>query len=116
MRRVFWPVTAVVAVVVALTSLSAWAAEAAMQKTAKERHENFETLGKAFKGIEKEAKKRTPNMTATQQYAADIDRLAQEQGTWFPVGSGPADGIKTKAKAEVWTKAAEFQEIHERFQ
>jgi len=115
MRNNFGPTVVIAAMLAVLTAPASWAADAAMQKAAKERHENFHHLGDAFEGIEKEAKKRKPDMTAAQKFAADIDRLAQAQSTWFPVGSGPDDGIKTKAKAEVWTKPAEFQAIHERF-
>jgi cytochrome c556 len=35
--------------------------------------------------------------------------------TWFPAGSGPQDGKKTDAKAEVWSKPAEFAQAHTRF-
>jgi cytochrome c556 len=93
----------------------ALAADPAMQQAAKMRHQNFELLGDHYETLEKEAKRRTPRVALMQEKAAEIDRLAREQGTWFPAGSGPESGIKTKAKAEVWTKPAEFQQIHDRF-
>jgi cytochrome c556 len=103
------------AAVVTLGTLPALAADPAMRAAAKARHENFEIMGEAFEAIEKEAKKPAPNAGLVQEKAAEIDRLAGEQGNWFPAGSGPKDGIRTKAKPEVWTKPTEFLEIQNRF-
>lgn len=72
------------------------------------RHENFEKLGKAFKGLSEEAKKSTPDAAAMAASAATIDDLAKDLPNWFAAGSGPQDGVKTHAKAEVWTDAPGF--------
>lgn len=37
-----------------------------------------------------------------------LDALAEQSAGWFPAGSGPGSGVKTKARAEVWSKAGEF--------
>jgi len=34
--------------------------------------------------------------------------LAKQAPSWFPKGSGPEAGVKTAAKAEIWTDAAGF--------
>jgi cytochrome c556 len=77
---------------------------------AKARHEHFETLGKTFKGLMDEGKKPAPDAAKMTAAAAEIDALAQDLPNWFPAGSGPADGVKTHAKAEVWTQADAFAE------
>ena len=115
MRSSKWPVQCAVVLLVAAGGQPVLGADPAMEKIVKVRHDNFEELGKAFKAIEREAKKRKPSLSLMQQYATEIDRFAKEQGSWFPQGSGPNDGFKTKAKAEVWTRPDEFQKIHDRF-
>jgi cytochrome c556 len=74
------------------------------------RHEHFESLGKAFKALDTEAKKAAPDAAAMAASAATIDDLAHQLPTWFPAGSGPQDGVKTHAKPEVWTDADAFAE------
>lgn len=72
------------------------------------RHEHFEELGKAMKEIDGQLKADTPT-SATVRVAADkIAELAPRVKTWFPAGSGPQDGKRTDAKAEVWTRNADF--------
>jgi cytochrome c556 len=48
-------------------------------------------------------------MAAIQGYARQIDQLATRIPSWFPAGSGPEAGVKTKAKPEIWTRPADFQ-------
>jgi cytochrome c556 len=40
--------------------------------------------------------------------ATKIKDYAGQMGTWFPVGTGPESGIKTEAKANIWTDRATF--------
>jgi cytochrome c556 len=35
--------------------------------------------------------------------------------TWFPAGSGPQPGVKTAAKPEIWTRAADFRRAQDAF-
>lgn len=48
-------------------------------------------------------------------FALRIAQLAPQTGGWFPAGTGPSSGVKTKAKADIWTKPAEFQKAREAF-
>lgn len=84
-------------------------------RAADARHENFEAMGDAFKSINDELKGQAPDAQKVRTAAATVALKAKDLPTWFPAGSGPADGMKTDAKAEVWTKAAEFSDQATKF-
>lgn len=85
------------------------------QRLAHERHENFETIGDAFKDINDELKDPAPDVAQLRVSAAAIAGLAPKVQSWFPQGTGPQDKVRTDALAAVWTKPAEFQHAAERF-
>ncbi|MCW1401220.1 cytochrome c [Novosphingobium sp. MW5] len=80
-------------------------------RAADARHENFEALGDAFKTIDDELKAQAPDAQKVRAAAATVAAKAKDMPGWFPAGSGPADGLKTEAKAEVWTKPGEFRAV-----
>ena len=84
-------------------------------RAADARHESFEKMGDAFKTIDDQMKKDASDMAAIQAAAGTINGLAPKVASWFPVGSGPDDGIKTDALQAVWTKPAEFQQAAQKF-
>lgn len=84
-------------------------------RIAHERHENFEAIGDAFKGINDELKDKAPDVAQLRVDAAAIASLAPKVQSWFPKGTGPQDKTHTDALAAVWTKPAEFQHAAERF-
>lgn len=84
-------------------------------RAADARHESFEQIGDAMKLIGDELKGGKPDMVKIQAAAATINGLAPKLESWFPAGSGPADGIKTEARQDIWTKPAEFQAAATRF-
>lgn len=84
-------------------------------RIAHERHENFETIGDAFKGINDELKDPAPDVAKLRISSATIAGLAPKVEGWFPKGTGPQDKVKTDALATVWTKPAEFKHAAERF-
>jgi cytochrome c556 len=75
---------------------------------AHERHEHFETIGRAFKGINDQLKQRPVNLVALRNTTAVVATLASRAKTWFPAGSGPQDGVKTDALPAAWTNRAEL--------
>jgi len=75
---------------------------------AQARHEHFKQIGAAMKGLSDELKTPAPSLVQVRGYTQRLDELAPQLPSWFPAGSGPAAGIKTHAKAEVWQKPAEF--------
>lgn len=91
--------------------LAASAAFAQPDKEAlvKERHHHFHEIGGAFKGVLDEFKKPDPSAAEIAKYTAVIDTLAPQVPSWFPAGTGPADGLKTQALAAIWQKPDEFK-------
>jgi cytochrome c556 len=85
-------------------------------KAAYQRHQNFKAQGAAFKGILDELKKDSPDMKLLAGESAKLKTLASQLPTWFPKGSGVESGMKTDAKAEVWTDAAGFAAAANRLQ
>jgi cytochrome c556 len=77
------------------------------------RQANLRDLGAAYKGVTDELKKTQPSLALIRQYAAQIHDLAQQQGFWYPPGSGPESEIETEAKAEIWTRPKEFSKAAE---
>lgn len=73
------------------------------------RHEHYEEMGKAMKGINTELKGRSPDVAVIQRHAALIARFGPQMLSWFPEGSGPAQGSRTRAKTEIWSDAATFR-------
>jgi cytochrome c556 len=49
-----------------------------------------------------------PDMAAVSAAAAKVNEYAGLMGTWFPPGTGPETGVKTEAKANIWTDRATF--------
>ena len=80
----------------------------AATRAAHVRHENFEKLGKAFKGLLDEIKKPSPDMAVVSTNTKTMAVLANGLPTWFPRGSGVEARPKSQAKANVWTDAAGF--------
>jgi cytochrome c556 len=80
----------------------------AATKAAYARHENFEKLGAAFKGLNDELRKGSPDKTVLAANARTINTLANGLPTWFPRGSGVQARPMSEAKAEIWTDAAGF--------
>ncbi len=94
---------AVAVVVVA----SAAAADVAGVVQARQGH--FKEIGKAAKAMSEQLKSPTPSVPLIQASVKQIDALAPQVPSWFPAGSGPAAGVKTQAKAEIWAKPDEFK-------
>lgn len=82
---------------------------------ARERHERFETIGRAFKGVQDQVKRRPANLPAIRNTTGVLAVLASRVKEWFPAGSGPRDGVKTDALPAAWTNRAELDRQADRF-
>ena len=80
----------------------------------KARHEHYEAMGKAMKGIGDQLKASAPDMAVIQRHAGTIAGYGPQILGWFPAGSGPEAG-RTRAKAEIWSDNAGFRAANERF-
>lgn len=108
-------VTSMMALVIALglvPAAAAWAQEPAPTtpggKAVLVRQAHYKDLNKAFGGLFAELRKDAPDKAAISANAATAATLAKDLPAWFPKGSGPEAGVKTAAKAEIWTDAAGF--------
>lgn len=81
----------------------------------KARHDHYEEMGDAMKGINGALKTSAPDVAAIQRHAALIARYGPQILTWFPEGSGPEAG-RTRAKAEIWSDAATFRSAAQRME
>jgi len=102
-RSAIFAATALVVVVAA----SAAAADVLGVIQARQGH--FKEIGKAAKAMSEQLKSPTPALPGVQASVKQIDALAPQLLTWFPAGSGLPTGLKTQAKAEIWTKPDEFK-------
>ncbi len=74
------------------------------------RSDYFHGLGKSFKGLREELKGSSPDLNLVRKYTGDIAAAAPKLPTQFPAGSGPQPGIKTEARAEIWSDGAKFRQ------
>ena len=75
----------------------------------KEREENFEAIGKAFKAIRGQLDADAPDFALIAASASDINTRAQAIPNHFPAGTSTADGFKTEALPVIWEKPEEFK-------
>ncbi len=80
------------------------------------RQAHMKELAKAFGGVGAELRKDAPDKAVVAAGAATAKSLAQQLPGWFPKGSGPEAGVKTAAKAEIWSDAAGFDAAAMRLQ
>jgi cytochrome c556 len=74
----------------------------------KTRQQHLKELGKEFKAIRDQAGSGAPDQAALKTSAKKVNDLAVDLHNWFPTGSGPQAGVKTDAKAEIWSDPTAF--------
>jgi cytochrome c556 len=72
------------------------------------RIDNYKKIGTAFKSINDGLKADTPDTKAIASQATVIKDLSGHIPSWFPKGTGPETGVKTRAKGEIWSDWATF--------
>lgn len=80
-----------------------------------DRHEHYHEMGKAMKAIGDQLKGDAPSLEIVRQRAAVIAGYAPQIPGWFPAGSGPESGRRTRAKAEIWTDPEAFRQRADSF-
>ncbi len=98
-------------------SLSAGAGRAAdpVPAAVGARVNGFRELGAAFKTVNDELKSGSPQLVMLQLSARQIQDASRAQANWFPADSAPRPGIKTNAKAEIWSQPAQFKKAQDDF-
>jgi cytochrome c556 len=72
------------------------------------RQAGYKKMGGAMKALGDQLKSGAPAKDAMIAAARAIALTAREQPKLFPVGSGPAAGVKTDALPNIWTERAAF--------
>ena len=81
----------------------------------KVRHDEYHKLGDAFKTIGDQSKAGAPDVARIKTAAQVVNDASVNQFKWFPAGSGPDSGHKTRAKAAIWGKSQDFEAAQKRF-
>jgi cytochrome c556 len=92
-----------------LAGFASAAVAADMTAVISARQAHYKEIGKAGKAIRDTLAMPAPDVGAIKAAAKTIDTLAPQLPSWFPAGSGPEAGVKTTAKAEIWSNSAEFK-------
>lgn len=103
-----------IAAVLALTAGGAVAATVA--ETIAARQAGYKQMGAAFKGLNDELKAGSPDKAKLVAHAKTMHTQALRVPGWFPKGSGPEAGVKTKAKAQIWSESAKFATLSKSLQ
>jgi cytochrome c556 len=96
---------AIAAAIVVAAPLVAQGEQAAIYKI---RHDAYHHLGEAFKTLRDQLRSDSPDVAALKSAAQTVHEASVNQFNWFPAGSGPAPGVKTRAKAEIWSQPQDF--------
>lgn len=75
------------------------------------RQAGYKQIGAAFRGLFEQSRATQPDLAAVRQHSATIARLAPNVGGWFPAGTGPEAGVRTRAKADIWAAPQEFRTL-----
>lgn len=97
-----------IAALAAVLSAPVMAAAPAPQDIVNARVAGFKKMGGAMKAIGEQLKSGAPVKATMVAAAQTIAATAKGQGKLFPVGTGPAAGIKTDALPGIWTDRATF--------
>ncbi|MCB2076271.1 MAG: cytochrome c [Novosphingobium sp.] len=108
MRLVFTTIT----VFIATAAVALAASPTAETRT---RIAGYRALGAAFKSANDLIRRRDHTSPKLREAAATIVSSAKSQYRWYPSSSGPKSGLKTAAKAEIWSNPGEFRKLQDRF-
>ncbi|MHB1204092.1 MAG: c-type cytochrome [Rhodospirillaceae bacterium] len=100
---------------VAVLAGSAGMAMAQQADIIKARQEKMKAIGADFKTINDSLKTDAPDAKAIGAAAKGIADKGKDVGMWFPKGTGEEAGVKTRAKADIWAKPAEFKAAADKF-
>ncbi len=81
----------------------------------KARQQGLKSIGAAFKIIRDELKSSAPDVAKIKAAGARIAEEGSAIDRWFPAGTGPDSGVKTDARAEIWSDPSAFSAAREAF-
>jgi len=72
------------------------------------RQDGMKQIGGAQRAIGGELRKDAPDLAVVKANAEKLQTLAGQIPGWFPTGTGAEAGVKTAAKAEIWSDSTTF--------
>lgn len=109
-RLTLLPLSALLLGIVQASAVSADAVD-----VIKTRQHDFKDLGASTKVVKDQLGGGSPDAEKIKAAAATIKQAAAAIPTWFPAGSDASTGVKTAAKAEIWSDAAGFASARDSF-
>lgn len=107
--RAIWPTGAALAALAVAAPLIAAPAD-----TIRSRVDNYRELGAACKAVN-DGLRGDVQWVLLSQSVRQIRNASRGQYEWFPQGSGPQSGVKTRAKADIWAQPAKFKANQDAF-
>jgi cytochrome c556 len=77
-------------------------------ETIRMRQTNYKQMGAAMKGINEQVRSSSPQIEAIRAGSRTILGHAPNVLRWFPRGTGPESGVRTRARPEIWSDHAGF--------
>lgn len=102
MKQFAFPAATVAAIISA-------AVLAAPADTIRMRQGNYKQIAAAMKGINEQLKSSSPSLPAIRAGSRTILGFAPQVLRWFPRGTGPEAGVRTRARPEIWSDHAGFR-------
>jgi cytochrome c556 len=96
-------------VAVAACCIAAAAAAQPMVQRIGDRQARYKQMGAAVKAINEQLHASNPSLPVIRRNSALVARFAPQVLGWFPRGSGPETGARTRARPEIWTDAEGFR-------
>jgi len=103
-------VLAVVAVAAICGAAYAQRPAASAAATIAARQGNYKQMAAALKGIGDQLRATAPDIAQIRPRAALLADRSVRVLAWFPHGTGPEAGIRTRARPDIWANAAGFRQ------
>lgn len=75
----------------------------------RERQTHYKQMGGAIKGISDQLRSGAPSIDAIRQGSRVIVTFAPQLLRWFPAGTGPEAGVRTRALPAIWSDNMNFR-------
>ncbi len=77
--------------------------------TIQARQANYKQMAAAMKGLYDQTRSGSPDLAQIRAGAALVADRSIRVLTWFPPGTGPEAGVRTRARPEIWSNPAGFR-------
>lgn len=86
-------------------------AQSGAERAVAARKAKFKDMGAAFKAVNDQVRRPTPDLGAVRAGAAKIAGHAGDlaRNDWFPRGTAAGGALKTSARPEIWSQAGDFR-------